>query len=406
MGPLVLLALTTLATAGPVEKADKALTAFEGGDPAQLEVAVARADAAVGKLPDDPAAWGVRARVWLAAATHPDNAGAGSDPMEQALQSFEKAVELGVSGAARAALEPEAGSLESTLLATLTNDVEGKQWSDAEQVLARVLRAHAACDALGQADPERSGDLYALATRVHAQAGDLDLAQKDYAEVFRLRNRDDTGLAAMVGRKLGEAGQVDAALAFLEPVADRRPDDDRLLRTTVELLAEADRAEEALQRIDAASGRLATSVSGAWLAATLYDSIGQVTSARRMWETVLGLDANHVDSLVALSRSWLAEATDLGRDLDAESAARKPYRERKQIEQRVIAALDQAVQRADAAAAVDGTRKDVLQARIDALTARLAKFPRSPSSADKAKMTTLNGELAQARTALAEENTP
>ncbi|MCA9489077.1 MAG: hypothetical protein KC621_04125 [Myxococcales bacterium] len=401
MSWLLVMALTAVASAGPVEKADKSLSAFGSGDTASLQVAVARADAAVAKLPDDPAAWAVQARVWLAVATHPGTVQVDGDPMATSLAAFEKAVELQVAGAARAALEPKAGSLESTLLAALTNHVEGKQWSDAEAGLGLAMRAHGVCEALGQEDADRSTNLYALATRVHAQTGDLAAAEGDYAHLVELRGRDDAGLAALVARKRVDAGQAEQALAFLEPIVERRPDDDRLLRATIEVLSGLERQAEAIALIDRAADRLATSVSGAWLAAQLYDEAGQVTSARRMWDAVLELDDQHLDSHLALSSSFLAEAQEQASELDGESAARKPYRERKQIEQRVVAALDLAVEHANAAVAIAPDRREALQAQVETLAARLQRFPRNPTQAEKVRIKAMNADLDKARAALA-----
>ncbi|MCB9684062.1 MAG: hypothetical protein H6735_03340 [Alphaproteobacteria bacterium] len=401
MSWLLAMALTAVATAGPVEKADKSLAAFGSGDAASLQVAVERADAAVAKLPADPAAWGVQARVWLAVATHPGTVQVDGDPLATSLAAFEKAVELKVSGAARAELEPKAGSLESTLLAALTNHVEGKQWSDAETGLGLAMRAHAVCDALGQADADRGTNLYALATRVHAQTGDLASAEADYALLLEARGRDDAGLAALVARKLVDGGKAEEALAFLQPIVERRPDDDRLLRATIEVLNGLGRQAEAIALIDRAADRLASSVSGAWLAAQLYDEAGQVTSARRMWDAVLALDEQHVDSHLALARSLLAQAGEEAAELDGESAARKPYRERMQIEQRVVGSLDLALTHAEAAARIAPERRDALEAWIETLAARLQRFPRNPTQADRVRIKAMSVDLDKAKAALA-----
>lgn len=391
---------------GKVGKAVKALDAFAAGDREALDTAREAVDAGLAKAGEDPAAWAVRGRVFLQYVLRPElPAPAGVDPAREAVDSYEKALALGASGAVHAGLASEVPALESAVVAGLLNEVEGKQWATAQERLALALRARAMSDTLNGRDAEREAAVRRLAVQVTAQAGDLAAARSHYETFVSAAGREDPGLAVLVARKLADKGDGDGALAFLAPLSAAAPDDERLLRAEVDLMLGLERGADAIHRVDQAWERLATSVSGAFLAAGLYAKAGAEEKARSGWERVLELDPRHLDSLVALAGSLTrlgqAHAAQLSARAE-EAAQRRPDPEIT----RLISERDDAWARAEAslatAAEVDGRHRAAAEARVALYEAQVAGVDRgSLKKADQAAHDARLERLQAARAALA-----
>jgi tetratricopeptide (TPR) repeat protein len=98
----------------------------------------------------------------------------------------------------------------------------------------------------------------------------------------------------------------------------------------VDLLARDGRVEEAVRKVEAVWSTLQESVSGAFLAAHLYEAAARPDRARLAWERVLELDPNHIDARVELGRSLTRQAVARRDELRAraeEFEQRRPSRE-------------------------------------------------------------------------------
>lgn len=328
----MLLAITpSVAHASQVTKADRALAAFEAGDRAAIDTANRAADAAVvsNRYGADPAAWVIRGRVYYTRLVHPD-VGGSIDPAIAAIESFEKAVALGAAGAAHAQLSDLVPALEGHVQSALVNDVEARAWPSAEGRLATALRARLLDERLRGSDPSREAPLRKLAVQITAELGKASEARTHYEAYAETSGTDDTPLACLVARAMADHGDVEGAITFIGNLSSRYPGDEVLLRTEVELLTVSGRTEEALARVDRALPVLQDSVSGAFLAARLYEAAGAVERARSMWQRVIVLDPRHVDSRIALGRSLTVLAVSRRGELRAraeELEERRPSRE-------------------------------------------------------------------------------
>jgi tetratricopeptide (TPR) repeat protein len=359
------------AHAGKTTKIEKALAAWEAGDAEAWDDARAALDKASAKAPDDPALLVVAGRLWLSAVTH-GRPVEGADPVEQALSSFEGAQRAGVEGELRAQVEPAVAQLASVLVAELTNQVEGKQWDDARAGVTRCARAFALAEALGQRDAERTGAFERLATRVAVQAGDLAGAKEHFGKLHDATGTWDAALAAKVARKVSELGAPAESLVFLGPILDAQPTEEALLRVWVELALQSGAPDQAVARLDAVREQLVTSKSGAVLLGELYDTAGRKDEARAAYEALLAQEPTNIPANAALARFWLASARATRTQLDAETAARKPTKELKQLQARINADLQQADDRARKAVEVDPGDAAHQQLLLDILTERIA----------------------------------
>lgn len=389
------------AQAGKTTKVEKALAAWEGGDAEAWDDARAALDKLVAKAPDDPTLAALSGRLWLSAATH-GRAVDGAVPVEQALRAFEKA-QGQVEGEVRAQTEPAVSQLASLLVADLTNQVEGKQWDDAATTADRCGRAFAVATAFGQRDPERVATYERLATRVAVHADDLGAAKTHYAALQAATGTWDAALGAKVARALQEHDSPAAALAFLAPVLDTQPTEEALLRAWVEIALAGGDTAAAVARLDAVRDGLATSKSGAVLLGELYAAAGQKDAARTAYESLLALEPTNIPANAALARFWLAAAGETAAQLDAETAARKPSRELKQLQERVAADLQQADERARVAAEADPSDLALQELLAEVLTARIPAAPRT--SAERAAAKVLADRLAAVQAKIAELKT-
>ncbi len=382
-----------LGASGKVGKALKALDKFDAGDRAALDTARKAAEQATASS-DDPEAWAVRGRVYLLHLTNPDLPRPDGDPAILAVESFEKAVALGASGSVHGQLSRWVPILESTVTTALLNDVEGKQWDAAAARLELALRVRAVGDGLGGRDDEREAQARRLAVQVTTRTGHLDEARAHYLAFVDAAGRHDPGLAGLVARELATAGDLQGALAFLQPLDDELPDDERLLRTEVELLREGDRLDEAVARVDKAAETLRGSVSGAFLAAGLYAEAGADERARELWEQTLALDARHFEAHLLLGRSLLDEASDIAARLEdsEQTQSKRPDPELRALAEELADLRQRVEAHLLAAHELDSQRREPVEALIASVEAHLAEA--EGDEALEARLADLRGKLA------------
>ena len=100
------------------------------------------------------------------------------------------------------------------------------------------------------ADGLRAGDITALQAAVDRWTGPLlpEDQYADWAEEHRDRlNETHAAVVTLLGSKLFELGEVEAALALLEPLASARPLDEPLHRVLIDVLASLGRRWEAIE---------------------------------------------------------------------------------------------------------------------------------------------------------------
>lgn len=377
------LALPGAASAGKVEKAEKALAAFAEGDRDAIAKAVALADAAG----DEPAARAVQCRAWTELVANPDLPRPEADPVPVAVAACEAA-----DGVTQSVLR-----LESAVVALLVNDVEGKAWADASTRLDLALRVRAAA----APDPEREAALRRLAVRVTSRS-DPAAAREHYEALVAATGVHESALATVVARAMAEAGDLDGALALLAPLDREMPDDERLLRTEVELLQAGGRGADGAARVARAEAELVGSVSGAWLAGTLYAAVGAEDRARAMWERVVALDPRHVDARLALGSSLTAlgaaRKAELVRREDA--SVPRPAAEVRALVAELTDAFRRAEEHLAAARASDPSSVPVREALVALYEAKLAgvdptrlrRTERDAVEADLRKLAALRAE--------------
>ncbi|MEQ1507698.1 MAG: hypothetical protein ABMB14_36045 [Myxococcota bacterium] len=395
-----------LGSASKVTKAERALS-LAVSDPAQVAVAVERADAAVEKGgAGDPAAWAVRGRAYAMRSRSGASPDAAAD-LAVAVDSFERAVASKPAGAVHATLSDEVPSLDAELAAALVNDVEARAWADADRLLGLALQTRALSAALRGADPERDAAVRRLGVQITAALGRTGEAQQHYAAFATASGGDDLPLASLVARATAETGDVPGALAFVAPLSARYPDDPSILRADVELLTAAGRTADAIARIEGAQASLDQSVSGAYLAASLYDAAGEAERARASWNRVLELDPRHVDARVALGRSLTAVGVEKRAELQAraeELDQRRPPRELLDLIRAANAAWADAEQLLTAALGIDASSKPAAEALIALYERRVAAV--DPETATRTERTALDADtrkLEAARAALAQQ---
>ena len=371
---LLLAPAGALGASGKVGKAIKALDKFHAGDRGALETARAAADQAAAhpKSAADPEAWAVRGRIYLLHLTSALPPRPDMDPAALAIESFERAVELGASGAVHGQLSQWVPILESTVVTALLNDVEGKRWEVAEERLDMALRVRALGEQLGSRDDQKVAQSRRLGVQITARSGRIDEARAHYEAFVGAAERHDPGLAALVARELAAAGDLDGALAFLKPLAAELPDDERLLRTEIEILVAGERRDEAARRVDQATELLRSSVSGAFLAASLYDVVGAEERARELWEHTLSLDARHFEAHLLLGRSLLNEAAEIAATLEASEAIEtaEPDDEIGAMAAQLADLWIRVFRHLETAHEVDSQRREPLEILISAIEAR------------------------------------
>jgi tetratricopeptide (TPR) repeat protein len=316
--------------AGRAAKAERWLERAET-EPAALTEAIARVDQAASseRAASDPEIQALRGRAYLRLAGTETGA-ARAEHLGVAVDSFERALAAGPEGAVHGQLSEAVPEAESLLMADLLNQVEAKAWDEADQTLTLVLRARAAATALRGADAERESSIRRLAVQIAAARGRLDEAALHYSAFATAAGRDDTPLACLVARAMAEQGDAARAIAFVSPLSAQHPDDEALLRAEVELRMGSGDKDGAVARIERSLDVLYGSVSGAFLAGSLYDAAGQPERARVAWRKVLELDGRHVDARVALGRSLGALAVEKRSELRERSEeldTRRPSRE-------------------------------------------------------------------------------
>jgi tetratricopeptide (TPR) repeat protein len=374
------------AQAGKTTKIEQALAAYEGGDASAWEDASERHGKVSEKFAEQPPTDPVRqslavlaGRMYLARASREPAEAAGA--LEQALTSLEQAAAMPLDAALRAQAEVTTTQLASTLVAALTNQVEGKAWDEAAVTVAQCVRATALADTLGQRDDARTAAWRKLATRVAVQAGDVVAAREHYGSLHELTGTWDGALGVKVARKLAEITSPTDATTFLWPILEAMPTDEALLRAWVELSLAAKDPDAGTARLDGVYAQLVTSKSGALLLGELYDSLGRRDQARAAYEALLAQEPSNIQANEALARFWLASARTTRSTLDDESAARRPSKEAKQLQATVQADLLHADERATAALAANPDDRALHALLLEILVDRQAALPKGDKGA-------------------------
>lgn len=384
-GQLALVAVAFAGCGSKVAAIERWLPQAEAGDAEAIAEATTRADALVAapKYAQDPAAWTLRGRAHAARAS---TLGPDEELAELALavDSFEHAVAAAPAGGVHAELSAVASSVEERLVSGLVNDVEAKDWAAADQRLGFALRARAVTAALHGPDAGRDAALHRLGVLVTANVGRAAEARTHYEAFAKASGADETVLACLVAKRLAEGGDLAGAIAFVSGIAAANPEDESVLRTEVELRTQEGRTDIALARIESALPSLERSVSGAFLAASLLDAVGEPQRARAEWQRVIELDPRHVDARVALGRSLVAlaiERTTELRDSTEELDQRRPSREVLQL----VAAASQAWTDAEtllvAAVALDPKSRSAAEALVALYEGRIAGYDAESANA-------------------------
>jgi tetratricopeptide (TPR) repeat protein len=391
------------ACAGRVGRAERWVDAAEDGDPAVLAGAIERADQAAARRPDDPASHAVRGRAHALRARS-ETGEAQILALEAAADSFERALAAGAQGAVHASMSQEVPEAEILAMNGLVNEVEARALPEAARRLDTSLRLRRVAAALIGPSPDLEAKLRRLGVQVAASTDRPEAAREHYEAFVAATDRQEPLLACLVARSLAEAGDPAAAVAFVAPLSDRLPDDEALLRTEVEIRVSSGDTAGAVARIERARERLLESVSGAYLAAGLYDAVGEPERARAAWQRVMQLDPRHVDARVALGRSFTLEAVDRRQELlerSEELDTPRPSREILEVVRGARQAWADAEEHLLAAVQLDPRSRPAAEALVALYEARVAGIdPETASRADREALAVDEEKLRAAREAL------
>ena len=136
-------------------------------------------------------------------------------------------------------------------------------------------------------DERLEGPLLRLATIVAAKAAQLDNAVTWFDELKAISGVDASA-AVQVSGALEGGRDLDAALAFLDPLLDERPLDPELLAQVVHLLVKNDQTERAVEYLRQASSQPGADGTGSsLLLARLYLEVGLEEEARLAYQAAL-----------------------------------------------------------------------------------------------------------------------
>jgi tetratricopeptide (TPR) repeat protein len=320
---LLVLAMASPAAASPskVKKAGKLFEAYKAGERDALAEAWATLDPALAhkKVEGDPLAWVLVAEVQLAR-------GEGDrdrETLASAVRAAERALQLGAEGPAAERAVEVLKSTQGLLIASMVDALASKDHDAAWEMLQAVLQGR---KSLAERDIVLRGmeeKLLRTGIIVATKSGHVDEALPLH-EAFFGEGWFDAGLASMIAKELGDA---ERAVAFLAPLREEYPGDERLLRAHVGLLAGS--PDDAKAVIDSAKEQLFPSVSGALLLGELYTQVGAEAEALAAYEQVLTLDAAHRDALVAVAADKARRADALAQTLEGPGLSRSERREAK-----------------------------------------------------------------------------
>lgn len=402
MGWLLWLAAAS-ALAGKLGRAERGLEALEAGDDRRLEKTIEAIEALAKRGPaDNPEIWLLRARIYHYLRSKPSEAlalpGASpADPTALALDSYTRALDI---------VSPPSGVkpkrtydaitlggisegivlLEGELTTEIINALEAKDPALARTLLERSLQAHALDERSRGPTPDRSAQLHALGVRVGAESGAPEEAARHYAELLSASGEDDIPLACKVARAWADTGAIDKAITFLDPLSERHPADETLLRTEIDLLVRSDQKDAAAARVEAVWETLSGSISGAFLAASLFAEAGRPDRAREAWERVIELDPRHLDARIELGRVLTAMARQQRDDLRSRAEEFEQSRPSREIltQLRAVAQLwGEAEQQLANAREIGPSSAAALEASVALYEAKIAGF--DEESADRAE---------------------
>lgn len=417
MGWLVWLAAAS-ALAGKLGRAERGLEEIEAGSDRHAQRTVMLVDHLLARgAVDDPAVWLLKGRIYqgLQAIGVEPSGSPAIDPLTVVLDSYTRAVDLVTpTGSARTrevdalvlgGLSEEVHALDDELAAMLLNAVEAKDWSSAEQLFGFSTRVRVLDERLRGPTPERRTQLHAMGVRLEVGLGRPDEAAMQYAEYVAALGADDIALACAVARSWSEYNELSKAVAFLDPLSKRHPQDEVLLRTQVDLMVRNDQRASAVTQVEQVWSSLSESTSGAFLAAHLFLDLGRIDRARVALERVLEIDPRHMDAQVALGRTLTQMAVQRRDDLRSraeEFEQRSPSREVLTQLGAVVQLWSEAERHLLTARDLDPTSAGALEALIALYEAKIAGF--DEEAANRAEMLALaldRNKLEAAHSALA-----
>lgn len=356
----LLIAAPAHAQNSQVKKARAAYDAYEGGDKAALDDAREAIDRAsvhkkTGDLVD---VWVLKGRILSAQAVR--DGAPTSEGLAAAVGTWSAAAERG------ATQEQLAEGLVKLLAATrlvVRDDLESKRFDDAWGKVEAAMKAHAVLTETGWSDPRVEVPLLQLAILSAVRSERIDAATSWFA-AWRALDAFEASVAVQVASAIARTKDVDAAVAFLDPLLEERPLDSAMLTRVVELLVEAERPDEAKARLaTAAKAENAGSSGSLLLFGSLQEQVGDDAAARTAYEAALELNPAARDAWLPLARILVDDAAAAQATLDAGSLPRKEKKalaaEREADLARAVALVEQA---RDAAGGSPG--KDVLSAMV------------------------------------------
>lgn len=294
----LLVAGNAAAQEAQVAKAREAVEAFRGGDANAQAVATAALEKALAHKDTGSAAatWVVKGQLDTAIALKrsvPDPAA-----IEAAVTSWEGAAER---GAAADAMAPDITRILAATTLVVRDDLEGKRIDDAWRRVDAAMRGRATLKGAGWSDERAEGPMLELATLTAVRAGKLEPAATWFAD-WRALGTFEPGIAVQLASALAAANGVDAGVAFLDPLLEERPHDEAMLGRVVELLVTADRAPDALARVQAAAKKPGAEGTGPSLVlAPLFVRAGDPAAGRAAYEAALARSPDTTEAWVPLA---------------------------------------------------------------------------------------------------------
>ncbi len=287
------LAFLILFVAGPaygqnakLKKAEKALARAE--DSAALRKALGWIEDAKAhpKTRDLPKTWVVYGDIARILASEED--GPLKDPVAVALGAYDAAIGLDRDRAYAERILEGLGSLEGVLFERAVHAYEAREYADAWLAVQYLYEVHRQIRQVGRVDPAREQKGLELAVLTALKFNLLDQARKYHAELTE-SYRAPVGVSLALATALAEEEGAEAALAFLEPLVERSPDDAALLGAQLEQLFALERPEAVRTILEANADSVGKALGITVLHAEAWDRIGDLERSAKAYEAALRL---------------------------------------------------------------------------------------------------------------------
>lgn len=357
VGLLLSLALAPAAHAqnSQVKKAEAALEASD------LEAAKAAVDKASvhKKTGEKGSIWVLKGRVYTSIAL--EGGIPGPDAINDAVSAWEGAVQR---GAGKGAISEDVTRILAATTLVLRDDLESKRNDDAWSRVDAAMRGRTLLENVGWEDERIEIPLLQLAILTAVRADKLDEAKSWFTD-WRQMDAFEPAVAVQVAGGIAASGDVDGAVAFLEPLLQDRPTDPAMLTKVVEIFLEADRADSAHARVTIASKtKDAGTAAGSLVLGHLFQMVGDDVASRSAYETALERNSEAQEAWLPLSQLLLASARALEENI-ASGALRRAQKSEARTQR--DADLDTAAALLEKASDAAGglPHKDVLKTMVD-----------------------------------------